>query len=353
MSAILTRRHFLASGAAAALAPAALPAFSRAAHAAAGPLVATTYPGTWEQAQRAILLPAFTKATGANVLLEPVLALEAVSKVSASKSNPPFDVVLMDEGPYLEALSRGIFAPLPVDKVTNLSALPERFIDPNGMGAFITAQVMSIAYNPSTIKTPPTSWLDLWKPEFKGRVGITGLGSSLGAAWMVEIAKLNGGSESNMEPAFEAVKRLLPNLGAVAANPGALATLFQQGQIDISVNYLNAVLPLAQNGVEIAIARPDSGWVLVRNSLHAIANAKNLDLAYAYINAALSGEVQARMAAAPNFLLPTNRTVAFSSELQKVAKSEAELSKLTLIDWKTLNPQRAALIERFNREVRI
>ena len=61
------------------------------------------------------------------------------------------------------------------------------------------------AYNPKKIKTPPTSWEDMWNPEYKGRVGITGLASSLGTAFMVEIAKLHGGSETNIEPAFEAI----------------------------------------------------------------------------------------------------------------------------------------------------
>ena len=348
----LSRRQFLASGAAAMLTPPLLSGMSGTAR-AAGSMVATTYPGTWEVAQRQILLPAFAKASGATVALQPVLALEAVTKISASRATPPFDVVLMDEGPYLAALDLGIFAPLPKSEVKNLANLPDRFIDPNGRGAFVSAQVMGIVYNPAAIKTPPTSWLDLWKPEYKGRVGITGLGSSLGAAWMVEIAKLHGGSEKNMEPGFEAVRKLLPNVGAVAPNPGALATLFQQGQIDISFNYLNAILPLTQRGVSIAIAKPDSGWVLVRNSLHVIENSKSRDLAYIYIDTALSNEVQAQMAASPNYLAPTNKTVEFGAELQKIAGNNEELANLTLIDWKTLNPQRSALIERFSKDIRI
>jgi putative spermidine/putrescine transport system substrate-binding protein len=59
------------------------------------------------------------------------------------------------------------------------------------------------------------------------------------------------------------------------------------------------------------------------------------------------------MASAPNFLAPTNRAVPFGSELKKVAADNDELAKLTLIDWKTINPQRAALIARFNKEIRI
>ena len=221
----LSRRHVLASGAATLL-MSGLPAGTR----AAGSMIATTYPGTWEVAQRQILLPAFTKATGASVALQPVLALDAVSKISASKANPPFDVVLMDEGPYLAALDLGIFMPLPKDRLRNLGSLPDRFIDPNGRGAFVSAQVMGIVYNPISVKTPPTSWLDLWKPEYKGRVGITGLGSSLGAAWMVEIAKLHGGSEKNIEPGFEAVRKLLPNVGAVAPIPARLRPCFSRAR---------------------------------------------------------------------------------------------------------------------------
>ena len=92
---------------------------------------------------------------------------------------------------------------------------------------------------------------------------------------------------------------------------------------------------------------------MVRNSLHVIENSKNSELAYTYIDTALSNEVQAQMAASPNFLAPTNKSVEFSSELQKIAENNEELAKLTLIDWKTLNPQRSALIERFNKDIRI
>jgi putative spermidine/putrescine transport system substrate-binding protein len=343
----LNRRQLLQTGAAAAAM-----AWSGAARAAPG-LVATTYPGAWEIAQRQYLLPAAAKATGVQIALEPVLALEAVAKIKAARGNPPYDVALLDEGPYLAALADDIFAPLTPAGVPNLAQQGSRFVDPNGRGAFVSAQVMGLIYNPKTVRNAPTSWLDLWRPEFKGRVGITGLGSSLGTAWLVEIAKLHGGSEANMEPGFAAVKKLLPNVGAVAASPGALATLFQQGQIDISYNFFNGILPLVQNGVDIAFARPDSGWVMVRNSLHAIANSRAPEQALAYINAALSAEVQSALAGAPNFLAATNRTVPFTGELLKIARNSDDLAACTLIDWATINPQRPALIERFNKEIRI
>lgn len=153
--------------------------------------------------------------------------------------------MLFDEGPLIPAIASGVLEKFPVEQSKSYADIPSVFRHPDGYAPVITAQLIGIAYNPKKITTPPTSWEDLWRPEYKGRVGITGLGSSLGTAFMVEIAKLNGGSETNIEPGFEAMKKLLPNVGAIAASPGALAALFQQGEIDIAFNFWNNVALLA------------------------------------------------------------------------------------------------------------
>ena len=162
---------------------------------------ATTYPGAWESAHRGILLPAFNKATGASTNLVASLAVDTVSKIVASKARPPFDVIILDEGPYLAAMQHDIFEKIPADKLPNLKDIPQKFIDPRGLGVFVSGQIIGIAYNTNKIRTPPRSWNDLLKPEYKGRVGLASMGSTLISAWMAEIARLNGGSETNMEPA--------------------------------------------------------------------------------------------------------------------------------------------------------
>lgn len=314
---------------------------------------ATTYPGAWESAHRGILLPAFTKATGASVSLVPSLAVDTVSKVVASKANPPYDVIILDEGPYLAALSQDIFEKIPADRMPNLKDVPAKLVDPRGLGVFVSGQIIGIAYNTEKIKTPPKSWNDLLKPEYKGRVGLAGMGSTLMSAWMVEMARLNGGSEENMEPAFQFVKKLLPNVSAVASNPGALATLFQQGQIDISVHYNNNVGDLQVKGVPVALARPDTGWIHIKSVMHIVKNSRNPDLAAAYINAALSPEVQTKMAAEPYFVAPVSTKAVFSPGLQAYARNVAEIEAMNGVDWAKLNPRRGEYIDRFNREIRV
>src|ERR1700726_972560 len=304
MSTSNSRRLLLKS--AAALGVAHLAGHAGLASAQSKAISATTFPGAWESAHRSILLPTFTKATGASTNLVASLAVDTVSKMVASKANPPFDVVILDEGPYLAALQYDIFEKVSVDKIPNLKDVPSKFIDPRGLGVFVSGQIIGLAYNTEKIKTPPRSWNDLLKPEYKGRVGLAGLGSTLMMAWMVEIARLNGGSEENMEPAFEFVRKLLPNVSAVSASPGALATLFQQDQIDISIHYNNNVGDLQGKGVPVTLAKPDTGYIHIKSTMHIVKNTKNPDLAAAYINAALSPEVQSKMADEPYVIVPTS-----------------------------------------------
>jgi putative spermidine/putrescine transport system substrate-binding protein len=345
-----SRRLFLKSTAA--LGAAQLAGHAGPAFAAGKTISATTFPGAWESAHRSILLPAFAKATGGSTNLVSSLAVDTVSKMIASKANPPYDVVILDEGPYMAALQHDIFEKVTVDKVPNMKDLPAKFIDPRGLGVFVSGQIIGIAYNTDRIKTPPRSWNDLLKPEYKGRVGLAGMGSTLIAAWMVEMARLNGGSEDNMEPAFQFIKKLLPNVSAVAPSPGALATLFQQGQIDISVHYNNNVGDLQAKGVPVALAKPDTGFIHIKSTMHIAKNARNPELAAAYINAALSPKVQSTIADDPYLIVPTSNKAVFSKGLLAYAPNMKAVEAMSAVDWSKLNPRRAEYIDRFNREVK-
>jgi putative spermidine/putrescine transport system substrate-binding protein len=77
------------------------------------------------------------------------------------------------------------------------------------------------------------------------------------------------------------------------------------------------------------------------------------DLAAAYINTALSADVQQQMTAAPYFVAPTNKKVPFGGALAQIAQSSSELESFVQVDWAKLNPLRAGYIDRFNREVKV
>ena len=169
----------------------------------ARPLVFATFTGSWEVAHKEVLVPAFRKANpNAQIVLDPMLSVDQIAKVRAAQANPPIDVMLHDPGPALVAIDQGLVAPYPVADSTYYRDLIPAAQEPMGPAGFF--QVVGLTYNPETVKTPPTSWADLWKPEFKGKVGITNLNSTLGTGFMVEIAKMHGGSEKRHRACVQA-----------------------------------------------------------------------------------------------------------------------------------------------------
>ncbi len=331
----------------------AMHAFPGLSWAQARPLVFATFTGSWEEAHKAVLVPAFRKATGnAPIVLDPMLSVDQIAKVTAARANPPIDVMLHDPGPGLQAIAAGLVEPYPVARSAYYKELIPVAQEPEGPAAFF--QVVGLTYNPETVKTPPTSWADLWSPAFKNRVGITNLASTLGTGFLVEVARMNGGSEANVEPGFAALQKLKPNLSAVAANPGALASLYQQGQIDISPGNFNAIQILKAQGVPVEFVAPKEGAIAFRTTMHITKNSPNPELAFKLIEAALSPEVQSALMASPYLVVPTNTRVKIAGEVATalVASHDDMQKRFVFQDWRRINEQRAGWLERFNREMR-
>ena len=344
-----SRRQFLTAGAAAGM----LAALPGRVLAQQKTLVVATFPGTWNEAHRNVLAPYFRKRTGASVTQSIQLATDQLAKLTAAKGGrPPFDVAILDEPQVLDAASQGLIDEYPVAKSPNYKELLPAFQDK--WGPKISMQVIGIGYNPNKIKTPPKSYDDLLDPAYKGRVGLTALNSQLGMAFLAELNRIKGGNETNFDPAFNALRALLPNVGAIAANLGAYATLWQQEQVDIAPYNFNFVQTLKGKGVPVEFVVPQTGLVGWSTSLHLCKNAAEPDLAVQYIDSHLAAEVQAEMEKPPYDVIPTNSKVPLAGAIvQTVAKTPADLSKIRGFDWAKINPQRTALIERFNREIKL
>jgi putative spermidine/putrescine transport system substrate-binding protein len=347
MTTRIGRRHFIVAG----LGAAALAA--RGAVAQGKTLVAATFPGTWSEAHRDILAPYFKKRTGASVTQSIILAHDQIARLLAARgARAPFDVAILDDPQVLDAVKQELIVEYPAAKSPNWKDLLPQYQDK--WGPKISMQVIGIGYNPKKITTPPRSWDELWEPGYKGRVGLTALNSQLGIAFLAELNRLKGGSEANWEPAFKALRELLPNVGAIGANLGAYATLWQQEQVDIAPYNFNFVQTLKSKGVPVELAIPSTGLVGWHTSLHLVRHAAEPDLAVQYIDSHLAADVQTQMEKPPYDVIPTNGKVPLAGPIaQAVAKTHDELAKIRSIDWEKINPQRGALIDRFNREIKL
>ena len=313
---------------------------------AARSMTAAIYPGTWDEAFRSIVAPRLMAEHGIDVAFDPLFAVDQLAKARASRGFPAFDAFVLDPGPAAMGQSTDMFEPIDASRLTNASKLPDGMITSHGVT--VNAQIVGMVYNPTKFDEPPKEWADLFKSPYVERLGLTGFQTTFGTVSLIEMAKAFGGSDTNVEPIFEALLEALPKVAAIAA-PAALPSLFQQGEIDLMYTNTQNVATLAGRGVDIAFAKPSSGAITFTTTLHIAKGAENIDETYKYIDTVISEEVQTALMQPPYNFVPVNRDVVLADTLP--ISSLDELEEMVTHDWNVINPQRSAWIERFNREI--
>jgi len=345
----ISRRELLRTGAALGAASM-LPA---SASAQGKQLVAATFPGTWNEAHRQYLAPAFTKRTGASVTQSILLGNDQLSRLTAAKGGkPPFDVALFRSAAGARCRQAGADRGISGGQVRQLQ----------GCAAGVPGQVGPLHLD-ADHRHRLQSEEDQDAADQLGRA----VGPAIQGPRRTDRAqqparhRVPGRDqpaarrhEENFEPAFKALRELLPNVGAIGANLGAYATLWQQEQVDIAPYNFNFVQTLKGKDVPVELSIPTSGPVGWTTSMHVVANAAEPELAVQYIDAHLDPAVQGAMLKPPYDVIPTNSKVQLEGAITaSIAKSHADLAKIRSFDWEKLNPQRGALIERFNREIKL
>lgn len=344
MTSALSRRQFAAG-------LASLPAlgvFSTRQARAAGSVVVAAFPNAWEDAYRKIVAP-LVAAQGTQLVVSPALAQDQLAKLLASPGKPSFDAVLMSPGQTAEAVSRGLIEKIDPSKLKNwdkLEASARTEYGPN-----VTVEINGIAYNP-TMVPKPAGYKDLFENKaYDGKVAWIGFGSNTAAMAWVEIAKLYGGGEDNMEPVFKLLASHMPKVGAIANNGSAQMTMFQQGEIGVFMASTGNVARLKSLGVPCEFVHPISGSPSVPVTIHLAKGAANPEGVYQYMDAAISAEAQSKLALPPTEMIPTNSDVPLTPGIKSFV-SEDDLKKLVYPDWAKINAKRAAWTAEFDRVVR-
>jgi putative spermidine/putrescine transport system substrate-binding protein len=337
---MFTRRTLL-SGAAALGGASLLPTLAR----AKGGLIATTYPGSWEDAYRAIVTPLLKKQADIDLELAPLFAMDQIGKAKASRGAAPFDAFLLDPGPRIVAIEGGLFDKFDPQKLTNLAKIPDGFADQYGV--CVSAQVVGIAYNPKKVPAPK-GWTDILKDPWVSRLGLTGFQTTFGTSSIIEISKQFGGSLTNPEPGLAELKKVLSKVAAVGL-PAAMPGLFQQGQCDVMYTNTQTVSTLKGKGVDIEFVKPESGAISFYTTMHIAKGTTETENAYKYLDLVIGKDVQAALTPAPYNFLPVNKDVPLTPEMPM--KSLDEMAKYVNHDWAKINPLRAGWIDKFNKEM--
>jgi putative spermidine/putrescine transport system substrate-binding protein len=161
---------------------------------------------------------------------------EAVRSLKGDSRAP--DVV--DDGPAfaISGTAEGLFAKY---FNRNFATIPRSMKDTRGYWVGDYWGAISIGYNANIVKTPPKTFADLLKSEYRGKVALNGspLTSGSAVAGVFAAALANGGSLNNVGPGIDWFAKLksVGNWVPVPANQQTVAS--GQTPIVIDWDYLN------------------------------------------------------------------------------------------------------------------
>jgi putative spermidine/putrescine transport system substrate-binding protein len=198
-----------------------------------GQLNVITLPSNW--ANYGTIMKDFTakygiKITDANPEGSSQDELNAINQLKGQSRAP--DVVDVGGAFAVKGEQEGVWAPY---QVATWSQIPAAAKAANGDYYADYGGYVAIGYDPSKVKTPPTSFKSLLNPAYKNQVAIDGNPNQTGSAFaaVYAAALANGGSLSNIAPGVAYYKQL-HQAGNFVPVEGTPATV-QSGQTPILI----------------------------------------------------------------------------------------------------------------------
>jgi putative spermidine/putrescine transport system substrate-binding protein len=308
------------------------------------------------------IAPKLKKDLGVDLVAEAIGSAVMVDRVTAQAAAPRISIAQWDVPIGIAACDRDVCAPIDLGRVPNAQHLEDWAYsrDASGKPIVLTGGALGVGflYNAAEFAkhniAPPKSWNDLGRNDFAGRLGLTAPHSTLGTAGLVMLAKLHGGSETDISPGFSETKAILAHQNTVFTWSSEMSNLLQLGDLWIAVNSSNLAPALRAQGLPIKFVWPAEGSPTVNSGVSLVKGAPCQEAAYEYLDLYFTPEFQAtRMrnggglsASADAWKLLTPQ------QLSDLELAPDDLAKLVSLDWRTINKDRPSWIERWQREVR-
>ncbi|WP_286293766.1 ABC transporter substrate-binding protein [Aminobacter sp. SS-2016] len=311
------------------------------AHAQPRELVVAAFGGAYTDALKKNIAT-FEKENDATVTFVPASGADGLAKAMAKE----VDVIHADMAWAYRGEAQGAFEKLDPAVVTNLANLfpKARFSD---YGVVTNFGQYGIAYNPTLVNPAPASWLDLWKPEYEDQVTTAGFDAA-NVELLVLMAKLNGGSEDNIDPGFAKVAELSKHVTVFYNQHAQLLDLFRNEEVAMARWLRGRVDWANKQGVALKFAVPSEGAIGLVSTVHVVKDRPNKDLAMKFVNYVLSETSQKTYAGDLGY---TPARAGLDLAGIDVPYGEDVVNALLISDWKKIVPQMDAWKERWEKEI--
>jgi putative spermidine/putrescine transport system substrate-binding protein len=226
-----------------------------------GTLNAIALPRDW--ANYGALIDGFTKKYGIKVKDETpdAASQDEINAITSRKGQDRApDVVDLGASFAVSGAQQALFAPY---KVASYTDIPSGMTDPKASWYYDYGGYISIGCDAKRVAVCPTTFADLLKPEYKGKVALNGnptkSGSAFGGVYAAALA--NGGSFDNIQPGLDFFAKLKKsgNYNPVESTPATV----EKGETPISIDwdYLNAgyATEFKSKGVDWKVSVPSDG----------------------------------------------------------------------------------------------
>ena len=295
-----------------------------------------------------VVVPGFVALTGVTIESIGMRSADQVARLRIEREHPSVDVLWIDFGEAQLLAQEGLLAQLTEEDIPNLAQVRDEALSPYGIAPITFSSALGFLVNSERFKfsEPPRSWAELWEPRFRSELALFDFGSTLGPAFLVMAARLEGGSETDIEPGFAKLAELSDHAVVFQSSGPANNLMVAQGEAGITFGLASQTLDLKANGAPVEWIVPAEGAIALPQGFQIAAQAHAPGLARRFVDYTLSVDTQTRLAE-ELLLVVTNKNVSLSSDTAALVP----LKNIIYLDFATIGAERGAWTDRFNREI--
>ena len=246
----------------------------------------------------------------------------------------------------------GMWDALEPAAVPNMATILDAYLRPGNRGVGFSSAPVGLVYSTKFVKDPPTSWTDLWNPRFKGKVTAVGKYN-----WyingLIVAARLNGGSEKNIDPGFRLWAQHADQYVAFANGNDQQLDMMIHGDAYLGAQFGGNVLTWKSQGAPVEFVIPKEGLIAFPQYFVVLNGCTPAQkrIAEDVINLLLSERWLARYATLTYFVPLTKRNIMPPSLRTLPIYNPAETARALQLDWPTIVANDSAWRQRWDKEV--
>jgi putative spermidine/putrescine transport system substrate-binding protein len=319
---------------------------------AADPARLLTYSGVFQDNYNEVVVKPFQAQGNALEYVGGDTSATMLGQLRTQKTDPQLDVVIMDTTTAALACAEGLVEPLTEAEVPVLSQIdPQARAAGGKCGPGVTFDHLALVYDTKIVTTPPTSWMAMWEPQWKGKVGMDAPPNILGLGLTAVLAHAATGDWTKADKAFDELKALAPSVQTFQPQPDPYA-LILNGTLVYGLGWnARGQLYHDRSKGQLGVVLPKEGTIFQINTINLVKGAPHRAEALKYINYALSAPAQ-KAFTERMFYAPTNTTAKIAPDvIERTAAAPDNKARVIPIDWTEMLKLRDSWNQRWRREV--